>query len=262
MYASSNPKAGPCGTSATQNDMSTNIIELTDVTKDYDNEGVVTPVLHGLSLEIPQGQFVSIMGPSGSGKSTLMNILGFLDVITSGTYVFNGRDVSKLTDDELADMRGANIGFVFQTFNLLPRTTVYENVMLPLVYSNISASKRHQLVADAIENVGLSHRINNFSNQLSGGERQRVAIARALIRNPDVILADEPTGNLDSKSGEAVMEILLDLNKKQGHTIILVTHETYTAEYAERIVKIRDGLILSDERNSHRRARGDGQPLK
>jgi putative ABC transport system ATP-binding protein len=239
-----------------------NIIELSDVVKEYDNEGVVTPVLHGVSLSIPQGQFISIMGPSGSGKSTLMNILGFLDVITSGTYRFGGQDVSKLSDDELADMRGANIGFVFQTFNLLPRTTVYENVMLPLIYSNVSVSKRDQLVSETIKSVGLAHRINNFSNQLSGGERQRVAIARALIRNPDVILADEPTGNLDSKSGEAVMELLLDLNKEQGHTVILVTHETYTAEYAERIVKIRDGLVLSDEQNGHRRKRGDGQPLK
>jgi len=239
-----------------------NIIELKNVTKEYDNDGVVTPVLHGISLDIPQGQFISIMGPSGSGKSTLMNILGFLDVITDGTYFFNGRDVSKLSDDELADMRGANIGFVFQTFNLLPRTTVYENVMLPLVYSNIAASHRHKLVTDAIENVGLSHRTNNYSNQLSGGERQRVAIARALIRNPDVILADEPTGNLDSKSGEAVMDLLLNLNKNQGHTVILVTHETYTAEYAERIVRIKDGLVLRDERNGHRRSREDGQPLK
>jgi putative ABC transport system ATP-binding protein len=239
-----------------------NIIELKDVTKDYDNDGVVTPVLHGISLAIPKGQFISIMGPSGSGKSTLMNILGFLDVITSGTYHFGGRDVSKLSDDQLADMRGDNIGFVFQTFNLLARTTVYENVMLPLIYSNIPASKRHELVAASIEDVGLTHRINNFSNQLSGGERQRVAIARALIRDPDVILADEPTGNLDSKSGEAVMDLLLDLNVKQGHTIILVTHETYTAEYAERIVRIKDGTILSDEKNLHRRSKDDHQPLK
>jgi putative ABC transport system ATP-binding protein len=239
-----------------------NIIELEKVTKDYVNDDVVTPVLHGVDLTIPQGQFISIMGPSGSGKSTLMNILGFLDVITAGMYRFNGKDVSKLDDDQLADMRGANIGFVFQTFNLLPRTTVYENVMLPLIYSTVPASKRHQIVSEKIELVGLGHRINNFSNQLSGGERQRVAIARALIRNPDVILADEPTGNLDSKSGEVVMDMLLDLNRNQGKTIILVTHETYTAEYGQRIVKIKDGNIVSDESNGHRRTRDDRQPLK
>ncbi len=239
-----------------------NIIELVNITKDYVNDDVVTPVLHGVNLSIPQGQFISIMGPSGSGKSTVMNILGFLDVITTGMYRFNGRDVSKLNDDQLADMRGANIGFVFQTFNLLPRTTVYENVMLPLIYSNVPPSKRHQIVSEKIELVGLGHRINNFSNQLSGGERQRVAIARALIRNPDVILADEPTGNLDSKSGEVVMDMLLDLNKEQGKTVILVTHETYTAEYGQRIVRIKDGTIVSDEMNGHRRTRDDHQPLK
>jgi len=238
------------------------VIELKGVSKDYVNDEIVTPVLHDIALAIPKGQFISIMGPSGSGKSTLMNILGFLDVLTKGTYHFNGVDVSKLSDDKLADMRGEHIGFVFQTFNLLPRTTVYENVMLPLIYSKIPASKRHALVTEAIRDVGLEHRVNNFSNQLSGGERQRVAIARALIRNPDVILADEPTGNLDSKSGEVVMDMLLDLNKNQGHTIILVTHETYTAEYGERIVKIKDGVIVSDLKNGHRRARGVDEPLK
>lgn len=241
--------------------MSAPVIDLTDIKKDYVNDEIVTSVLHGISFSIPSGQFVSIMGPSGSGKSTLMNILGFLDTSSSGVYRFSGEDVSTLTDDELADKRGSKIGFVFQTFNLLPRTSVYENVALPLLYSNIPKAKWKGLVHEAVESVGLNHRMNNLSNQLSGGERQRVAIARALIRNPDIILADEPTGNLDSKSGEGVMEILETLNKDRGHTIILVTHETYTAEYAERIIKMKDGIVVSDLMNGHRRTRGSA-PLK
>ena len=232
-----------------------NIIALRDIVKNYENDGVVTPVLHGVSLDIPKGQFISIMGPSGSGKSTLMNILGFLDTSTTGSYTFNDRDVSRLTDDDLANIRGENVGFVFQTFNLLPNTSVLENVTLPLIYSNVPGSKRHAMAMEAIEAVGLSHRVSNLSNQLSGGERQRVAIARALIRKPDVILADEPTGNLDSKSGKAVMDILFTLNEQHGHTIILVTHETYTAEYAERIVRLHDGFIESDAMNEHARRR-------
>jgi putative ABC transport system ATP-binding protein len=238
------------------------IVRLKDIKKDYENDGVVTSVLHGIDLEIPQGQFISIMGPSGSGKSTLMNILGFLDTPSTGLYEFAGRDVSKLEDDELAVMRGENIGFIFQTFNLLPKTSVLENVKLPLLYSNVPLSKRNELAEKAIESVGLSHRTNNLSNQLSGGERQRVAIARALIRNPDVILADEPTGNLDSKSGKQVMDILYDLNENHHHTIILVTHETYTAEYAERIVKLHDGLMESDQKVKLRRKPNDGEELK
>jgi putative ABC transport system ATP-binding protein len=238
------------------------IVRLVDLKKDYENDGVVTSVLHGISLSIPKGQFISIMGPSGSGKSTLMNILGFLDTPSSGLYEFNQRDVSKLDDDELAMMRGENIGFIFQTFNLLPKTSVLENVKLPLLYSDVPFSKRDEMAAKAIESVGLMHRMNNLSNQLSGGERQRVAIARALIRQPDVILADEPTGNLDSKSGKQVMDILYDLNEKQGHTVILVTHETYTAEYAERIVKLHDGLIEIDEKVTNRRTPTDGISLK
>lgn len=239
-----------------------NVIRLVDVKKDYENDGIVTSVLHGVSLEIPKGQFISIMGPSGSGKSTLMNILGFLDTSSSGLYEFNQRDVSKLNDDELAMMRGENIGFIFQTFNLLPKTSVLENVKLPLLYSNIPISQRDEMAKAAIESVGLSHRLNNLSSQLSGGERQRVAIARALIRKPDVILADEPTGNLDSKSGKQVMDILYHLNEKQGHTIILVTHETYTAEYGERIVKLHDGLIEIDQPVTQRRKPEDGMELK
>lgn len=239
-----------------------NVIKLVDVTKEYENDGIVTSVLHGVSLEIPKSQFVSIMGPSGSGKSTLMNILGFLDTSTSGLYEFNGRDVSKLNDDALAKTRGENIGFIFQTFNLLPKTSVLENVKLPLLYSDVPLSKRDAMATDAIEAVGLGHRVNNLSNQLSGGERQRVAIARALIRKPDVILADEPTGNLDSKSGKQVMDILYHLNEHHGHTVILVTHESYTAEYAERIVKIHDGLIESDKQVTQRRRPDSGHILK
>jgi putative ABC transport system ATP-binding protein len=239
-----------------------NVIRLVDLKKDYENEGIVTSVLHGVSLEIPKGQFISIMGPSGSGKSTLMNILGFLDTTTSGLYEFNQRDVSKLDDDQLAVMRGENIGFIFQTFNLLPKTSVLDNVKLPLLYSSVPMSQRNEMAKAAIESVGLGHRINNLSSQLSGGERQRVAIARALIRQPDVILADEPTGNLDSKSGKQVMDILYELNEKKGHTIILVTHETYTAEYGERIIKLHDGLIESDIKVIARRKPEDSNILK
>src|SRR3989338_6480734 len=233
------------------------LIVANNLTKQYVNEDVVTPVLHGISFSIPKGQFVAIMGPSGSGKSTLMNILGFLDVPSGGSYEFAGKDVSKLDDDRLAEMRGKNMGFIFQTFNLLAKTTVLDNVKLPLLYSDVPVSKRDAMAKEAIEAVGLAHRTNNLSNQLSGGERQRVAIARALIRQPDVILADEPTGNLDSKSGQQVMDILQTLNEKNGHTVILVTHETYTAEYAERVLRLRDGLLQADERIEKRRKVGE-----
>jgi len=245
-----------------KNNHMSDVIRLVDVKKDYENDGIVTSVLHGVSLVIPKGQFISIMGPSGSGKSTLMNILGFLDTSTFGLYEFNSRDVSKLDDDELATMRGENIGFIFQTFNLLPKTSVLDNVKLPLLYSKIPISQRDEMAKAAIESVGLSHRVNNLSSQLSGGERQRVAIARALIRNPDVILADEPTGNLDSKSGKQVMDILYHLNEIKGHTVILVTHETYTAEYAERIVKLHDGLMESDVAVVERRRPESAEILK
>jgi len=223
------------------------IIRVVDLKKDYVNDDIVTPVLHGLTFSIPKGQFVAIMGPSGSGKSTLMHILGFLDTVTGGKYYFEGHDVSTLHDDELARMRGEKVGFIFQTFNLLPKTSVLENVKLPLLYSDVPLRERDRLALKAIESVGLSHRQDNLSNQLSGGERQRVAIARALIRNPSVIFADEPTGNLDSKSGASVMGVLQELNLKQGRTIVLVTHETYTAEHAERILRLKDGLIQADE---------------
>jgi len=237
------------------------IIRVENLKKDYVNDDVVTPVLFGLTFAIPAGQFVAIMGPSGSGKSTLMHVLGFLDVATGGKYYFEGRDVSTLDEDELARMRGEKVGFVFQTFNLLPKTSVRDNVKLPLLYSDVPASKWDKMADAAIKSVGLSHRADNLSNQLSGGERQRVAIARALIRNPSVLFADEPTGNLDSKSGAQVMQILQDLNIKQGHTIVLVTHETYTAEHAERVLRIKDGLLAADEKVKSR-SFSNGELLK
>lgn len=234
------------------------IIEVTDLTKDYVNDEIITSVLHGISFEIKTGEFVAIMGPSGSGKSTLMHILGFLDNLTAGKFFFNGNDVSNLSEDELAKIRNEEVGFVFQAFHLLPKTSVYNNVKLPLLYS--SAKNHDQLVKEAIKAVGLDHRINNFSNQLSGGEKQRVAIARALVNKPSIIFADEPTGNLDSKSGNAIMEILEDLNEA-GHTIILVTHETDTAKHAKRIIKIVDGLIAEDYEVKDRRIAKNGNLL-
>ncbi|MFC1598904.1 ABC transporter ATP-binding protein [Patescibacteria group bacterium] len=221
----------------------TTLIKLTDICKDYVNEEVVTCVLKGVNLEIAEGEFVAIMGPSGSGKSTLMHIMGFLDKITKGKYQYKGKDVSNLEDDELAEIRNNDVGFVFQAFNLLQRTSVFENVKLPLVYSPKKIEAKD--VIAAIKSVGLYHRINNLSNQLSGGEKQRVAIARALVNQPSIIFADEPTGNLDSNTGKQIMEILQDLNE-EGKTIILVTHEKYTAEHARRIVKIIDGNIVDD----------------
>jgi len=222
------------------------LIEVKNLTKVYGNDEVQTPVLHGLSFTIKAGEFVSIMGPSGSGKSTLMHILGFLDRLTTGQYYFAGKDVSQLTEDELAFMRSNKVGFVFQQFNLLPKTTVLQNVRLPLLYVEMSESAKDQLAEQAVKEVGLSHRLNYYSNQLSGGEKQRVAIARALVNNPSVIFADEPTGNLDSKSGIQIMQLLDRLNEL-GKTVILVTHETNTAEHARRILRIRDGLIEADQ---------------
>ncbi len=220
------------------------LITIKNVSKEYESGEATTKVLCDVSFNIEKGEFVSIMGPSGSGKSTLMHILGLLDRPTSGTYLFEEEDVSNLNDDELANFRNEKIGFVFQAFHLLPKTTVLENVMLPLIYSK--DKKNHEEKAKKIlEDVGLSHRINYMTNQISGGEKQRVAIARALVNNPDVLFADEPTGNLDSKSGKQIMEILQELND-MGHTIILVTHETSTAEHADRIIKIIDGEILED----------------
>ena len=236
------------------------LIRVKDLHKDYGSGEALTSVLHGLNFEIEKGEFVSIMGPSGSGKSTLMHILGLLDSPSKGQYFLEGKNVTHLDDDSLAKLRNEEIGFIFQSFNLLPRTTVLENVKLPLIYSNekIDHDKRAE---EVLKSVGLSHRLHYYTNQISGGEKQRVAIARALVNNPSVIFADEPTGNLDSKSGTQIMEILQKLND-EGNTIILVTHETYTAEHAKRIIKIMDGKITSDERIKHRRFSHDGELLK
>jgi len=226
--------------------MEKTLIKTIHLCKDYDNDGVITKVLHQIDLEIKAGEFVAIMGPSGSGKSTLMHILGFLERPSCGQYFFGGQDSSKLTDDELAVIRNEKVGFIFQSFNLLPKTSVYDNVRLPLLYDDKKRVKDHkEAIKEAIMAVGLYHRMGNLSNQLSGGEKQRVAIARALVTRPEVIFADEPTGNLDSKSGKLIMEILQDLNEK-GKTIILVTHEKYTAEHAQRIIKVIDGSISDD----------------
>lgn len=228
------------------------LIKVTDLCKEYVNGEVVTPVLHKMSFHIEEGEFVAIMGPSGSGKSTLMHILSFLDKLSCGKYHYKDKDVSELNEDELAQMRSKEVGFVFQSFNLLPRTTVLENVMLPLLYNGIDNNNiRIYKAKQALANVGLDHRFNYYTNQLSGGEKQRVAIARALVNNPSIIFADEPTGNLDSKSGLQVMKILQALNE-EGKTVILVTHERYTAEHAKRILRIKDGLIEYDEIVAHR----------
>ncbi|RJQ13470.1 ABC transporter ATP-binding protein [Candidatus Parcubacteria bacterium] len=219
------------------------LIEVKNLQKTYYNDDVATPALDGVSFSIDKGNFVAIMGPSGSGKSTLLHILGFLDKPTGGEYKFNGKNSNDYSEEEIAVVRNEKIGFVFQSFNLLPKTTVLDNVMLPLLYSKFPGKTWKQKAISAIDAVGLSHRINHLSSQLSGGEKQRVAIARALINNPQVIFADEPTGNLDSKSGKAIMEILQELNIRGGHTIILITHETYTAEHAEKIIQLLDGKI-------------------
>jgi putative ABC transport system ATP-binding protein len=222
------------------------LIEVKNLEKIY-SDGVETPALQGVSFNIQKGEFVSIMGPSGSGKSTLLHILGFLDHYTKGEYRFEGKTLDDYSKKELSQIRNKKMGFIFQMFNLLPRTSVLENIKLPLIYSDVKESLWNELALKAIEQVGLSHRINYETNQLSGGEKQRVAIARALVNNPSVIFADEPTGNLDSKSGGQIMEIIEALNS-QGQSIILITHETYTAEYSQRIIKLKDGQIESDEK--------------
>ncbi len=232
------------------------LVEIRNLKKTYYQEENETPVLHGLNFNIEAGEFVAVMGPSGSGKSTLLQILGFLDKHTEGEYIFEGKEVSQYTEDEVALIRNQKLGFIFQAFNLLARTTVLQNVMLPLLYSNIPEKEWEKRAKDAIESVGLTHRTDHEPAQLSGGEKQRVAIARALVCEPSIIFADEPTGNLDSKSGQIVMEIIQKLND-DGHTVLLITHETSTAEHAKRIIHIKDGLIESDTVLDNRRRASD-----
>jgi len=233
------------------------MIEVENLKKIYRNDSVETPALQGASFKIMQGEFVSIMGPSGSGKSTLMHIMCFLDRPSSGICKFEGKGIDSLTDDELARIRNKKMGFVFQSYNLLRRTTVFDNVRLPLVYTGFSKQKENEMVKQALEAVGILHRASHFPNQLSGGEQQKTAIARAIVNHPSVIFADEPTGNLDSKSGQQIMDIFQKLND-QGHTIILVTHEKYTAEMAKRIISLKDGKIISDELVNSRHYAKDG----
>ena len=232
------------------------LIKMNNVFKTYVLGEVKVPALHAISLNLEDNEYVAIMGPSGSGKSTLMNIMGCLDTPTTGTYYLGRKDVSSLNDNQLSDIRNTKIGFVFQTFNLLPRSSALRNVELPLIYSGMPSLKRKQLAMDVLERVGLNDRMMHKSNELSGGERQRVAIARALVNKPSLILADEPTGNLDSKTGEEIIEIMQRLHE-HGNTIILVTHEEYIAKQTKRIIRLRDGVIKSDEKKykrSHRHA--------
>jgi len=224
------------------------LIQTKNLAKTYCNEGVETKALREATFEVKEGEFIAIMGPSGSGKSTLMQILGFLDKQTGGEYLFEGKDVKNYSDNELSEIRNQDVGFVFQAFNLLPRTTVYENVELPLLYNSQKTNQQENIdrINKALQEVGLEHRAKYLSNQISGGQKQRVAIARALVNNPSIIFADEPTGNLDSKSGEGIMKIFEKLNKA-GKTVILVTHEESIAKYARRIIYVEDGKIVEDK---------------
>ncbi|MDR9458282.1 MAG: ABC transporter ATP-binding protein [Salegentibacter sp.] len=221
------------------------VIEIRNITRDFPLGSEIVKVLKGIDLDIDRGEYVALMGPSGSGKSTLMNLLGCLDTPTSGSYILNGEDVSKMSDDELAEIRNKEIGFVFQTFNLLPRTTALDNVALPMVYAGYSKSERRARAEEVLTNVGLADRMDHKPNQLSGGQRQRVAVGRALINNPSIILADEPTGNLDSVTSVEIMK-LLDKIHADGNTVIVVTHEEEIARHAHRIVRLKDGMVESD----------------
>jgi putative ABC transport system ATP-binding protein len=222
------------------------VITLEGITKVYRTGAVEVPALRGISLHIPEGEFVAIMGPSGSGKSTLMNVIGCLDLPSAGTYILDGYDVSDLSEDQLAWIRNRKIGFVFQSFNLIPRVTALHNVEMPLVYAGDSQQREGRAMA-ALESVGLAERARHVPSELSGGQQQRVAIARALVTDPAILLADEPTGNLDSESSVEIMRLLRELNE-HGRTIVLITHEPDIAAFAQRVVRLRDGLVVSDER--------------
>ncbi|MGB3607032.1 ABC transporter ATP-binding protein [Psychroserpens sp.] len=225
-----------------------NVIEVRDIIRDFQLGQETVHVLKGIDLDIATGDYVAIMGPSGSGKSTLMNLLGCLDTPTAGSYILNGKDVSQMSDDDLADIRNTEIGFVFQTFNLLPRTTALDNVALPMVYAGASKAERKLRAEQVLTDVGLADRMDHKPNQLSGGQRQRVAVGRALVNKPSIILADEPTGNLDSKTGYEIMNLFDEIHKA-GNTVIMVTHEEDIAAHAKRVIRLRDGVIESDTRN-------------
>ncbi|MFH1313336.1 MAG: ABC transporter ATP-binding protein [Candidatus Eisenbacteria bacterium] len=222
------------------------LIHMTGIVKEYEMGEAMVHALRGIELEVKSGEFLAIVGPSGSGKSTLMNLIGCLDRPTSGEYYPDGRKVDDLSDDELARIRNKSIGFVFQTFNLLPRTNCLHNVELPLLYSNVGRKDRERTALEILERVGLKDRVYHNPNELSGGERQRVAIARALVNDPTIVLADEPTGNLDSKTGSEIMAIFTELNK-EGKTIVLVTHEKYIADYSARVIYLRDGRVVKED---------------
>src|SRR5262245_49862240 len=228
------------------------LIDIRDITKVYVMGQEKVHALSGVTLGVDRGEYVAIMGPSGSGKSTLMNLIGCLDTPTAGSYVLNGREVARMTDDELAAIRNQEIGFVFQTFNLLPRTNALQQVELPLVYSGLSRKDRRERAVQALDAVGLSDRMNHMPNEMSGGQRQRVAIARALINNPSILLADEPTGNLDSQTGAEIMALFDELNQR-GNTIVLVTHEEDIAAHARRVVRLLDGKVRDDRPNERAR---------
>jgi putative ABC transport system ATP-binding protein len=228
--------------------MANPLIKITNIKRDFPLGNEIVYVLKGIDIQINKGEYVALMGPSGSGKSTLMNLLGCLDTPTSGSYILNGKDVSQMKDDELAEIRNKEIGFVFQTFNLLPRTTALDNVALPMIYAGYSKAERKARAEKVLEQVGLADRMDHQPNQLSGGQRQRVAVARALVNKPSIILADEPTGNLDSKTSVEIMNLFDEIHAN-GNTVILVTHEEEIAKHAHRIIRLRDGLVESDTPN-------------